>query len=306
MTSRPRVILVTARTGPHVDEDVDMPILAEAVASADCEVMVSAWDDFHAGWADADLAVVRSPWDYPVRLAEFRVWIDWCAKTGVHLANSADILRWNIDKRYLMDLAEAGVPVVPTTYLEPGTEIRLPSDGEFVVKPAVGAGSRLAGRYAPNEQDQAAAHVARLHDEGLTVMLQPYRHAVDTDGERALVFFGGEFIHAIRKRGVLAAGADLDGPREAHPGLVPWQPSEEELALGRQALAAVPFDTDLVYGRVDLIVEPDRGPTLMELELIEPNLFLRSNPGSAAVLARVIAGQAARNQHRSSQERLAR
>ncbi|MEU5672168.1 ATP-grasp domain-containing protein [Micromonospora sp. NPDC047753] len=275
-----------------------MPILADAVTSVGCEVAVRPWDDPTAAWGEVDLAVVRSPWDYPVRMPEFRAWIDWCAKTGVKLANSPDVLRWNIDKRYLKDLADAGVPTVPTTYIDPGAEIRLPIEGEFVVKPAVGAGSRLAGRYGAADQADAARHVARLQAEGLTVMVQPYRDAVDTAGERALVFFGGRFMHAIRKRGVLALGADIDGPREAHPGLVSWQPSAEELALGRQALAAVPFDGDLVYGRVDLIVEPDRGPVLMELELIEPNLFLRPNPGAAMALARVIAERATGNQHR--------
>ncbi|MFG1723196.1 RimK family alpha-L-glutamate ligase [Micromonospora chalcea] len=272
-----------------------MPVLADAVASSGCEVAVRPWDDPGAAWGEADLAVVRSPWDYPVRVIEFRAWIDWCAKTGVKLANSPDILRWNIDKHYLKDLADADVPVVPTTYIAPGAEIRLPDEGDFVVKPAVGAGSRLAGRYGPADQENALRHVARLQAEGLTVMIQPYRDAVDAYGERALVFFGGRFMHAIRKRGVLTLGADIDGPREAHPGLVSWRPSAEELALGRRALAAVPFDDELVYGRVDLIVEPDRGPVLMELELIEPNLFLRPNPGAAAVLARVIAERAARN-----------
>jgi hypothetical protein len=289
-----RVILVTARPGPDFDEDPDMPVLAEAVAATGCEVSVSAWDDPAAGWDEVDLAVVRSPWDYPVRLAAFRAWIDRCAKAGTRLANPAEVLSWNLDKRYLMDLADAGVPVVPTTYLEPGADVELPSDGEFVIKPSVGAGSRLAGRYAAGDRHRAAAHVAAIHAEGLAAMVQPYRPAVDTDGERALVFVGGRFLHAMRKRGVLVPGADQDGPREPHPGLVPWQPSDAELALARQALAAASVNHDILYGRVDLIVEPGRGPTIMELELIEPNLFLGSNPGAATIFADAIAA-AARN-----------
>ncbi len=292
MTDRPRVILVTARRGPDFDEDPDMPVLAEAVAATGTEVSVSAWDEPAAGWDDADLVVVRSPWDYPGRLAEFRAWIDRCANAGTRLANPAAVLSWNLDKRYLRDLADKGVPVVPTTYLDPGARIELPGDGEFVVKPSVGAGSRLAGRYGPDDRDRAAEHVAAMHAEGLTAMVQPYRHAVDTGGERALVFVGGQFLHAMRKRGLLVPGVDPDGPREAHPGLVPWQPSEEELALAHRALAAVP--DDLLYSRVDLIEEPDTGPTIMELELIEPNLFFGLNPGSATVFAEAIAERAAR------------
>ena len=292
-----RVILVTMPPGEDFVEDPDMATLAEAVAATGSEVSVRAWDDPAAGWDEADLVVVRSPWDYPLRLAEFRAWIDRCAKAGVKLANPAEILSWNIEKRYLMDLADAGVQVVPTTYFEPGAGVELPRDGEFVIKPSVGAGSNLAGRYTADDRDRATAHVARIHAEGIAAMVQPYRHAVDTGGERALVFVGGQFLHAMRKRGVLSLGADPDGPREPHPGLVPWQPSDAELALARRALAVAPAGHDLLYARVDVIVEPEHGPTIMELELIEPNLFLAENPGSAAVFADAIAARAARNRH---------
>jgi hypothetical protein len=98
----------------------------------------------------------------------------------------------------------------------------------------------------------------------------------------------------MRKGGVLAQGADPAGPRDPHPGLVPWQPSDGELAVAHRALAVVPGGPDLLYARVDLIDEPDTGPTVMELELIEPNLFLGENPGSAAVLANAIVERANR------------
>lgn len=297
MSDPSQVILVTARSGTYADEDEDMPILAEAVAATGSEVSVCAWDDPAVRWDEADLAVVRSPWDYPERAAEFSAWIDRCAEAGARLANPAEVLRWNLDKRYLKHLAEAGVPVVPTAYVEPGASVELPDDGEFVVKPTVGAGSRLAARYAADERKRATAHVARLHAAGLAAMVQPYRHAVDAGGERALVFVGGRFLHAMRKEGVLAPGARSDGVRDAHPGRVPWQPSDAELALARRALAAVPGGHDLLYGRVDLIMEPEHGPVLMELEVLEPSLFLTHHPGSAAVFAQAIAESAARTRH---------
>ena len=96
-------------------------------AATGCEVSVSAWDDPAAGWDEVDLAVVRSPWDYPVRLPEFRAWIARCAKAGTRLANPAEVLSWNLNKRYLKDLADAGVPVVPTTTLNPAPTSNSPA-----------------------------------------------------------------------------------------------------------------------------------------------------------------------------------
>ncbi|GHE83459.1 ATP-grasp domain-containing protein [Streptomyces fumanus] len=286
----PRIALVTCRSGEQVAEDRDLPVLVRALGEAGAEASAVAWDDPAVEWAGFDLAVIRSTWDYSWRVAEFTAWADRCGE-ATRLLNPAGVVRWNTDKRYLGDLAAAGVPVVPTRYVAPGEPADLPEDQEYVIKPASGAGARYAARYAPGERDGALRHLARLHAEGFTAMVQPYLRAVDTAGERAVQYFGGQLLHASRKGAVLAPGTAYDERKVAHPGLEPWTPTRAELAVAEQALAAVPARAgELLYARVDLVDGEDGRPRVMELELIEPNLFLFLHPRSVPeVVARVLA-----------------
>jgi glutathione synthase/RimK-type ligase-like ATP-grasp enzyme len=251
----------------------------EALRAAGAEAEAVYWDDAGVDWAGYDLAVIRSTWDYTWRVAEFVAWAERCAK-ATRLANPVGVVRWNVDKRYLGDLAEAGVPVVPTRYLAPGDPADLPDEHEYVVKPTSGAGARYAARYTPGQRETAVRHLARMHEEGLTAMVQPYVKAIDTGGERALQFYGGRLLHASRKRAVLAPNAAFDADKVAHPGLEPWTPAPAELAVAERALAAVTDAGDLLYARVDLVDGEDGQPRVMELELVEPNLFLGLHPGS--------------------------
>ncbi|CAM5617891.1 ATP-grasp domain-containing protein [Streptomyces griseomycini] len=290
----PRIALVTCRPGPEVAEDRDLPVLVRALREAGAEASAVAWDHGEADWSGFDLAVIRSTWDYSWRAAEFTAWAERCGK-ATRLANPADVVRWNTDKRYLGDLAAAGVPVVPTRYLAPGDPADLPADHEYVVKPASGAGARYAARYTPGEHDTAVRHLRRMHAEGLTAMVQPYMGAVDTAGERALQFFGGRLLHASRKQAVLMPGTPYDERKAAHPGLTPWTPSAAELAVAERALDAVPGAPELLYARVDLVDGEDGRPRVMELELVEPNLFLSLHPGSVErVVEEVLRAAAAR------------
>ncbi|WP_207232440.1 ATP-grasp domain-containing protein [Micromonospora kangleipakensis] len=167
---RRRVALVTAREQPG--GAVDLPLLAERLRqNAHAEVV--AWDDLAVDWSTFDLALIRSTWDYPGRVAEFLAWADRCAAV-TRLANPASLIRWNCDKTYLGALRDSGIPVVPTTYLPPGTAPVVPGDREFVVKPAVGAGALNAARYRPAETNRALEHIRMLHGDGVTVMIQPY------------------------------------------------------------------------------------------------------------------------------------
>jgi glutathione synthase/RimK-type ligase-like ATP-grasp enzyme len=276
-----RIALVTCRPGPEVSVDRDLPGLRDALAGAGADAVVVAWDDPRVRWNEFDLALIRSTWDYSWRAAEFLAWAQECGK-ATRLANPVDVVRWNADKRYLGDLAAAGVPTVPTRYLGPGDPADLPGDREYVVKPASGAGARFAARYTPGEREAAVRHLARMHAEGLTAMVQPYVRGIDARGERALQFFGGRLLHASRKAAVLAPGTPYDEKKVAHPGLEAWTPAEAELAVAERALAAVPGDPELLYARVDLVDGEDGGPLVMELELVEPNLFLFLHPGSTA------------------------
>ena len=262
----------------HVDDHPLLPALA--ARGIDAEPVV--WSA-PADWDAYDLVVVRSCWDYTTRREEFLAW----AASVPRLANSAAVLAWNTDKRYLAMLASAGVPVVPTTFVAPGEPYEVPAH-EHVVKPTVSAGARDTARFAAGES--SLAHAQALLSAGRDVMVQPYATAVDTDGETAVVTFDGAHSHAAGKAAVLARGA-------GHPDdveITARTATGAERALADRVLALVPGGP-LLYARVDLVPGQDGGPLLMELELTEPCLFLATSAGAAgrfadAVAARVIAG----------------
>ncbi|MGC9665741.1 ATP-grasp domain-containing protein [Planosporangium sp. 12N6] len=287
-----RVALVTCAELPELEDDDRLVIEPLAARGIDAEPAV--WDDPTVDWAAFDLAVLRSPWDYVDRRERF---VEWAGRVP-RLANPADVVAWNTEKTYLERLAADGVPVVPTDWVRPGETWEAPGAGEYVVKPAVGAGSRDAGRYDlayPGQRDLAAAHVARLQAAGRLVMVQPYLAAVDTDGETGLLFLGGEFSHAIRK-GAMLEGPDPAGSGERPPGLYrperieARRPSPAQREVAEKVLAAIPGGAErLLYARVDLIPGPDGSPVLVELELTEPSLFLDRADGAAERFAEAIA-----------------
>ncbi|MFF6874323.1 MULTISPECIES: RimK family alpha-L-glutamate ligase [unclassified Streptomyces] len=289
MAGTPRIAVVTYDARDEEHKDRDLPVLVRALRDAGADAVAVAWDDPDVDWAAFDLALIRSTWDYSWRAEEFAAWAERCGK-ATRLANPAGVVRWNADKRYLGRLADAGVPVVPTRYFAPGDPLDLPADREYVVKPASGAGARYAARYPAGERDAAVRQAGRMHAEGFTVMVQPYLTGIDIHGERALQFFGGRLLHASVKGAVLAPGTPYDADKVAHPDLRPWEPTAAELAVAERALAAVPGDAQPLYARVDLVTGPDGEPCVMELELIEPNLFLQLHPGSVpGVVAAVLA-----------------
>jgi hypothetical protein len=287
-----RVALVTCAQLPALDPDDRL--LTPALAAAGLVATPAVWDDPTVDWAAFDLAVLRSTWDYARRRTEF---VRWAASVP-RLANPVPVVAWNTDKRYLRELAAAGAPVVPTTWVEPGDGWVRPAAGEVVIKPAVSGGGVDAGRYDltdPEQRDLAAAHVARLQEAGRLVMVQPYLAAVDRHGESALLWIGGRYSHAVRK-GPLLTGPDVgvDGLYRAEEISV-REPSAAERAVAERVLAALPFELDdLLYARVDLVPGPDGTPTLLELELAEPSLFLGTSPGAAERLAAAIAAKIAR------------
>ncbi|MGW7613628.1 ATP-grasp domain-containing protein [Streptomyces sp. NPDC054766] len=279
-----RIALVTYDPGEEPGADRDLSVLRGALEDAGAVADIVHWDDPGADWAGFDLALIRSTWDYSWRVAEFVEWAERCAGL-TRLLNPAPVVRWNTDKRYIGDLADAGVPVVPTRYLAPGDPVELPGDHDFVVKPTAGAGARYAARYTPKERETALGQLARMHAEGLTAMVQPYVANIDTRGERALQFFGGRLLHASRKGAVLEPGTPYDGHKTPHPRLEVWEPTAAEQAVAERALAAVPGGADSVlYARVDLVDGDDGAPRVMELELVEPNLFLWLHPESLPVV----------------------
>ena len=288
VANRRRVALVTAREAQSLDED--LAPLTDALHHADVDVQVVPWDAAH-DWSQFDMLLLRSTWDYMSRLAEFLSWAERASRAAT-LVNTLATVRWNIDKHYLGTLAGAGVPVVPTTFVDPGAEVAVAleqflagdSCADFVIKPAIGAGSRDAERHGRHARAAAVAHAQRLLAAGRSILVQPYLARVDEEGEAALIFFGGEFSHSVRKDALLRHGAGATTGLFAPETLSARAARADELEVARRALAAMPFAAPL-YARVDLIRGASGAPLLLELELIEPSLFFGHAPGAAARFA---------------------
>jgi glutathione synthase/RimK-type ligase-like ATP-grasp enzyme len=249
------------------------------------------WDDPSVDWDGYALVVVRSTWDYVDRRDAFVAW----ARTVPRLANPAAVLAWNTDKRYLAELAAAGLPTVPTEFLAPGDPFAAPDAAELVVKPTVSAGSRDTRRHSAEHADAAAAHVAELHAAGRTAMVQPYLGDVDHAGETALLYLGGALSHAIRKGPMLPVGGGVPDGLFALEDISRREPSAGERALGERVMSTVRARWgELLYARVDLLPAPGGEPVLIELELTEPSLFLGHAPGAPERLAAAIAAAVGR------------
>ena len=274
--------LVAIATCAGEDVDPDSRPLLDALAAQDVVGQLARWDDPQVDWDRFDLVVIRSTWDYAPRRDEFLSW----AKGVVRLANPFAVVAYSSDKHYLGDLASRGHRVVASFFCDLGVAPVFP-EVDFVVKPSVGAGSLDAERYAANDLERAARHVKRLHDTGRDVLIQPYVSSVDERGERALVFIDGAFSHAMTKAAMLNV-TELDRHalyRREQLSLAQGEP--DAVAFAEALLAERDFDA-LLYARVDLVREED-GWALMELELVEPSLFLTHYPRAATSLASAVA-----------------
>jgi glutathione synthase/RimK-type ligase-like ATP-grasp enzyme len=280
-----QVALVTARAARGLDEDE--PPLNMALQSAGCGVQIVEWDDARVDWAQFEVALLRSAWDYAERITEFLAWVQR-ASSLTRVLNPLPVIRWNTDKHYLAELAAARVAIVPSTFIEPGDDagkalqrmLAAHSNTEFVIKPAVGAGSRDTQRHRRTEVAAAVAHAQRLLDANRSVLLQPYLNRVDQDGETALMFFEGKFSHAIRKGPLLPPGGAATTGLFAAETITPRVPGSDELRLAQQVVSAIPLGVPL-YARVDLIRDDAGAPRLLELELTEPSLFFSHAAESA-------------------------
>jgi glutathione synthase/RimK-type ligase-like ATP-grasp enzyme len=283
-----RVALATCVHFP--DGDADDAGLPEAIGG---DVAFAIWDDPAVDWSSFDAVVVRSTWDYQERRDEF---LAWARGIGDRLVNPPAILEWNTDKRYLRELADAGLPVVPTALVAPGEAFRAPA-GEYVVKPTVSAGSRDTARFggpghdAAADAERAAELVAAIHESGRTAMVQPYVASVDARGETALLFFDGVFSHAIHKGPLLERGAAPTSEVFAAETIEPREASDAERAVAERVLAHVAerFGGGApAYARVDVVEDDGGAPLVLELELTEPSLFFAGEPGRLSEFAAAI------------------
>lgn len=256
--------------------DAETRPLVTALEERGVVAEVMPWDEPDASvrWAHADLVAVRTTWDYTDRPDDFLAWAAG-VEAVTNLQNPHAVLAWNSHKRYLVDLADAGVPVVPTRLLARGTAVPDLGAGRLVVKPAVSAGGRGTHLGVAEDLRDLTADLLVLSD----VLVQRAVDSIGRDGEISLIRLGDEWSHAVRK--VPAAGGFL--VHERHGGrLEDHTPTTREIAVADAALACSPAPVHAA--RVDL-VRVDGEPVVMELELIEPELFLRRAPEAPDRLA---------------------
>src|SRR5688572_8121220 len=242
-----RIALVTFQKLPDLDPD-DLP-LADALTGRGHQAVPAIWDDLAQEWGSFDLAILRSTWDYFRRRGEFLAWAERAA-AATTLLNPLPLVRWNTHKGYLMEMAEAGVPVIPTHIVTTGETadlgalLRERGWARAVVKPAVGADG-----FGTIRVDAADPAEGQRHLEAMTasvdVMVQPYFASVEEPGERCLVFIGGELSHAVRKRSLFLGG------RHVGPEGIAVAPAEDECHVAVTALFAAGAEQAL-YARVYL------------------------------------------------------
>ena len=299
-----RLALATCAELPDLEPDDQL--LRDALVERGIAVDAVVWDDPTVDWATYRHVIIRSTWDYTDRRDLF---VDWARRVEATstLHNAADVIAWNTDKTYLRDLEQAGLPIVPTIWLDPernfsarAIHTRFPAFGEFVIKPTVSAGSRDTGRYDASETPQrmlAITHAKNLLAVGRDVMLQRYLRAVDSVGETALVYLDGEFSHAVRKNALLEGPfreGELEGALYRGEVIAPREPSAAERELADRTMETLAslfpqLGAPFLYARVDLIPDDEGTPVILEVELTEPSLFLEHGPGSARRAADAVA-----------------
>lgn len=260
------------------DDRLVIPLLAEN----QIQVLPAVWSDDNVNWQAFDAVIIRSCWDYHLKPQQFRDWIDHVTAPGVPLWNPPELLNWNSDKRYLKSLAEKEIPIVPTAWQERAGvfDVKgvMQASGwqKAVVKPVVSASAHQTYSVALDDEENIFNDIAGDIRAGGLFMIQEFMDRVVEEGEWSLMFFGGQFSHAVLKT---PKSGDFRVQEEFGGITTTPVPPPHILAGARAILAAV--SSPILYARVDGI---DTGEQfiLMELELIEPFLFLEKSPSAPA------------------------
>ena len=285
----PRVALATYESAPRLAPD-DQPLIP-ALERAGMRAEAAVWSDRSIEWESYDAVVIRSCWDYHLRVAEFFTWLARLETAEVRVWNPPAQVRWNADKRYLLDLARHGVPTIPTMIALRGhprdVEAIVHAEGwrQVVIKPAISASGYETHSLTSPFDAAARETIARVASLG-DVLVQPFVEEIPRDGELSFTFIDGRFSHASLKR---ARSGEFRVQTE-HGGSVETTLVDQSLvAQAARVLGAL--DEVPLYARVDGVVR-DADLLLMELELIEPNVFLAARAGAvddfaAAIRARL-------------------
>ncbi|MGN6254231.1 MAG: ATP-grasp domain-containing protein [Solirubrobacterales bacterium] len=279
--ARPGIAIATC--AGYADLKAGDDLLREELAARGVESAAVVWDRMEGEMDGFDACLVRSTWDYHEKYEEFLAWARR-VEAAIPLWNDAQTIAWNSNKTYLRELAEGGVRIVPTLWVEQGErpvlDELLVERGwdEAVVKPVVDLGARNLSRVraADIEGQKALERVLERHG----AMVQPFLPSLEEQGELSLIYVAGQFSHAVRKR---PAPGDFRVQSIWGGSVKRAEPTAEHLELAKRALSQV-IPTPL-YARADLVEDLAGDPCLIELELIEPNLYLSHQPGAAGLLA---------------------
>lgn len=283
---KPRIALATYEGAPDLAPDDQL--LLPALAAARIEGVPAVWSSEDVSWETFDGVIIRSCWDYHRRAADFQAWLERLDASRLPVWNAIALVQWNVNKRYLVDLETRGVPTIPTYLVRRGSVADIESVlianrwMKFVIKPAISASGFETHAITIPLSDAARSAMDRVIATG-DALLQPFVEEVPTGGELSLVFIDGEFSHAAIKRakaGEFRVQVEHGGSVhaiDASPAVI------EQAARVLRSLPEVPL-----YARVDGVTRGDEF-LLMELELIEPNLFFDTSPNSAARFATAIA-----------------
>lgn len=269
------IAIASCREFPALPDDERLSLDALANAGIDAEITV--WNDPETPWHRYEAVVVRTTWDYHRTPDGFLAWLASLEAAGQRVLNDPSLIAWNVDKRYLADLVRAGVETVPTRFLDRGQATRLDDlrrdleSDSLVIKPTVdasGDGAWRTDRLSPADAEaRLSSELARHH-----LLAQPLVESIFSAGEVSMMFFGGDFSHAVRKRaadGEFRIHEERGGRTDATTVSTTW------IERARRAVEALPITP--AFARVDM-VEGSAGPLLMELEVVEPELYFRFDP----------------------------
>jgi glutathione synthase/RimK-type ligase-like ATP-grasp enzyme len=262
-------------------------ILTGALEKKGLRVTRTYWDDPNFNWAGTEYVLFRTPWDYFNRYSEFAPWLEEAGKVTKFL-NPIDIINWNIDKHYMLDLEKAGINIPPTVFIEPGdkrslTEITSNLNWrEFILKPAISGGAWHTYRMNKENIAEHEEIFGELIKER-SMLVQEYQESISSKGEVSYMVIGGKFTHAVLKKG---KGQDFRVQENFGGTVHDYSPTAEEIAFAQ--LVVKKARSGIIYARVDVMWDNDNKLSLGELEVFEPALWLRKNPTAAEMLADII------------------
>ena len=266
---------------------LEQELLKSSLEAQGLKVNVTFWDNPSYEWQKTKSVLFRTVWDYFERFDEFWEWLEQ-VKTKTKLINSYELIKWNIDKHYLKDLKNNDIQVVPTYFADRGNNISLQEIANskdwkhIVIKPAISASAFNTYKITNDEieqKEQLFHELLQTHD----MLVQPFFPTISELGEASLMVFGGEFTHAILKK---AKAGDFRVQDDFGGTVHDYNPTQEEIKFAEkvfQSCTSLP-----IYGRVDIVWDSNKHIYLSELEIIEPELWIRNRPESANKIAEAV------------------